>query len=313
MKGIHVAFFTEAGYSRGMGHIIRSFAISEKFKYFGIKTSFFLDSNIFFDGKFKEITYFDWSKFNLSDNYDIIFIDSYEANIDIYQKISRACKVAVYIDDFKRLNYPKGVVLNFSPDSAEIFYNDKEERHHYLLGLKYLPIRSEFVNAKITKKEQIFIMLGGSDTASLSLDIVYALKDVIIKKTIVSNNLNIVNSLKNHQNIEVLYKPSDEQLIKTMASSVAAISTASMGAYELAYFKIPTIIVAVAKNQEIGVSQFIRHNLASGSIFINNNEWKPDIKNKIEHILQQKNRYTDNAISNDGTDNIVNEVLGLIQ
>ena len=31
MKGIHVAFFTEAGYSRGMGHIIRSFAISEKF------------------------------------------------------------------------------------------------------------------------------------------------------------------------------------------------------------------------------------------------------------------------------------------
>ena len=98
-----------------------------------------------------------------------------------------------------------------------------------------------------------------------------------------------------------------------MASSVAAISTASMGAYELAYFKIPTIIVAVAKNQEIGVSQFIRHNLASGSIFINNNEWKTDIKNKIEHILQQKNRYTDNAISNDGTDNIVNEVLGLIQ
>jgi hypothetical protein len=49
MKGTHVAFFTEAGYSRGMGHLIRSFTISEKFRFLGIKTSLFLDSNVLFD------------------------------------------------------------------------------------------------------------------------------------------------------------------------------------------------------------------------------------------------------------------------
>ena len=313
MKGIHVAFFTEAGYSRGMGHLIRSFTISEKFKYLGIKTSFFLDSNVSFDGKFKGITYFDWNKFDLTDDYDIIFIDSYEANIGVYRKIASICKVAVYVDDFRRLDYPEGVILNFAPDSGEIFYKDKEEKHRYLLGLKYLPIRSEFIDAKITKKKQIFIMLGGSDTANLSLDMIDALKNIAIKKLIVSNDLNTVKSLKKHRDVDVLYKPSDVQLIKAMAGSAVAISTASMSAYELAYLKIPTIIVAVAKNQEMGISQFIEHNLASEFVSIEDNVWKSDIKNKIEHILCQNNRYINNAIDGNGTENIAHAILELIK
>jgi spore coat polysaccharide biosynthesis predicted glycosyltransferase SpsG len=313
MKNIRAAFFTEAGHSRGMGHLIRSFAISEKFKSLGVETSFFLDSNIFFDGKFKEITYFDWSEFDISNNYDIIFIDSYEADISVYQKIANACKVAVYVDDFKRLDYPEGVILNFSPDAGELFYKDKEEKHRYLLGLKYLPIRDELVSAKRAKKKKMFIMLGGSDVANLSLDLIDALKDIEINKLIISNDNNVVNNLEKYEDVEALYKPSDAQLVKAMASSSVAISTASMGAYELAYFKIPTIIVAVAKNQEAGISQFIKHNLASGSISIKNNSWKGDVKNKIEFILEKNNRYIDNAIDGNGTSNIVNEVLELAQ
>jgi len=313
MNDTHIAFFSEAGHSRGMGHLVRSFAISEKFKSLGAKISFFLDSNIFFDSKFKEITYFDWGKFDLSDDYDIIFIDSYEADMSIYQKIANACKIAVYVDDFKRLNYPKGVILNFAPDADELFYKDKEEKYCYLLGLEYLPIRGEFLNAKIAKKEQIFIMLGGNDVANLSLDIIDTLKDVEIKKIIVSNDLSIVKSLKKYQDVEVLHKPSDTQLIKSMASSSMAISTASMSAYELAYFKIPTIIIAVSKNQEVGVSQFINHNLASGLISIESDTWKNDIKNKIKLMLRQNNYHIDNAIDGNGTNNIASAVFKLIQ
>jgi UDP-2,4-diacetamido-2,4,6-trideoxy-beta-L-altropyranose hydrolase len=313
MKDTHIAFFTEAGYSRGMGHLIRSFAISEKFKSLGAKTSFFLDSNIFFYSNFKGITYFDWGNFDLSDDYDIIFIDSYEADISIYQKIANVCKIAVYVDDFRRLSYPEGVILNFAPDADELFYKDKEEKHFYLLGLEYLPIRGDFLNEIIAKKEQIFIMLGGSDVASLSLDIIDTLKDVQIKKFIVSNDFRIAKSLKKYQDVEVLYKPSDAQLIKSMASSSVAISTASMSAYELAYFKIPTIIIAVSKNQEAGVEQFINHNLASGLISIENDTWKDDIRNKIQLMLRKNDYHIDNSIDVNCTKNIANAVLKLAQ
>jgi UDP-2,4-diacetamido-2,4,6-trideoxy-beta-L-altropyranose hydrolase len=313
MKDIHVAFFTESGYLRGMGHLVRAFTISEKFKSLGIKTSFFLDSNVSYDYKYKGITYFSWKDFKLIKGYDIIFIDSYEADIEVYRRIANSCKVTVYLDDFRRLDYPEGVILNFAPDADRLFYKLREEKHSYLLGLKYLPIRNEFIDAEITKKEQIFIMMGGSDVNNLSLELIDTLKDVAIKKLIVSNDVNIANNLKKYKKVEVLHKPSDMQLVKAMASSAIAISTASMSAYELAYLKIPTIIVAVAENQEIGVAQFIKHNLVSEFVSIENNAWKSDIKNKIEHILCQNNRHTNSAIDGNGTENIAHEVLELIK
>jgi len=313
MRDIHAAFFTEAGRSRGMGHLIRSFAISRELQSLGVKISFFLDSDISFDEKFKGITYFSWDQFNLLDDYDIVFIDSYEADIGIYLQVSHSCKVAVYLDDFKRLDYPKGVILNFAPDADVLFYKDKKEGFHYLLGLEYLPIRSEFASVKRTKRDQLFIMLGGSDTANLSLDMADALKDIKVKKVIVSNNVDTVNLLSKYLDVEVLYKPSDEQLIKTMASSSLAISTASMSAYELAYLKIPTIITAVAENQETGALQFVKHNLSNGFVSIKGDSWKADVQSKIRSMLGRKSFHIDNAIDGNGVSNIATEVLKLAQ
>jgi len=313
MKDIRAAFFTEAGYSRGMGHLIRSFAISEKFKSLGVKTFLFLDSDVSFDDKFNDVTYFSWKDFKLTEDYDIIFIDSYEADIEVYYKISSACKAAVYVDDFKRINYPRGVILNFSPEAGKTFYRHREEGYTYLLGLKYIPIRGEFIDVKASKKEQIFIMLGGSDTANLSLELIHSLKDVAIKKLIVSNDSDIVSSLKKYKDVEVLHKPLDVQLVKAMASSAIAISTASMSTYELAYLKIPTIIIAVAKNQEMGVAQFIKYNIASDFVSIKNKDWQCDLESKVKRIFYQDNHDINQSIDGKGTENIAYEILELIK
>jgi len=311
-RDIQVAFFTEAGYSRGMGHIIRSFAISDKFRSLGFSTFLFLDSNESFDDKFNDIRYFSWKDFKLTKDYDIIFIDSYEASIDIYHKIANSCKVAVYLDDFKRLDYPSGVVINVAPDSDKTYYKSREERHTYLLGLKYMPIRAEFIDSEAVKKKQIFIMLGGSDLANLSLELIHSLRGVSIDKLIVTNNSNILNSLKKYEDVRILYNPSDLQLVEAMKSSFMAISTASMSAYELAYLKIPTIIIAVAKNQEIGVAQFIKYNIAADFVSIKNKNWQDEVKIKTECILYQNYHDISQLIDGKGTDNIVSEILELI-
>jgi len=313
MTDIRVAFFTEAGYSRGMGHLIRSFTISKKFQSRGIKTFLFLDSNLSFDDKFKGITYFSWKDFKLIEDYDIIFIDSYEASIEIYHKISQACKVAVYVDDFKRFDYPKGVVLNFSPDAGETLFKYRKDIHIYLLGLNYIPIRNEFIDLKVSKKEHIFIMLGGSDTLNLSLKLIDSLKAIPVKKLIVSNDDDIVNVLNKYEDVEVLHKPLDAHLVLAMASSTMAISTASMTAYELGFLNIPTIIVAVAKNQEMGVLQFIKYNIASDFISIENKNWHYDIEEKVKTLFYQDIRDSNEVINGKGTDNIVSEVLELMK
>ena len=313
MKDIQVAFFTEAGYSRGMGHLIRSFAISEKFKELGIKVFLFLDSDMSFDDRFKGLISFVWKEFELMEDYDIIFIDSYEADIGVYQKISEACKVPVYIDDFKRLDYPKGVILNFSPESGKNFYRYKNEGYTYLLGLKYIPIRGDFINLEVSKKEQIFIMLGGSDIANLSLEVIHCLKDVSIKKVIVSNDSHVVNSLKKYKNVKVLHKPLDVHLVEAMASSTIAISTASMSAYELAYLKIPTIIIAVAKNQEMGLKKFIKYNIANDFLSIKNKDWQCDLKSMVKRVYSQDTHNINKSIDGKGTENIAYEILELLK
>lgn len=304
MNNLKVAFFTEAGSKRGLGHLIRCNTIHSKFKSLGADSFFFLDSDIDFNYKFDDIHYFKWEEFKINGLYDIIFIDSYEADIDIYNTIAQSCKIAVYLDDYKRLPYPKGIILNFSPDADERFYKEKDKMHTYLLGLEHIPIRDEFLDLSPTKQEQIFIMLGGSDTANLSIKICESLQNTPMQKVIVTNNEDDIATLNSLNNTKVLFKPSDKELIAAMGNSSMAISTASMTLYELAFLRIPTIIISVANNQEIGAEALVDHGLANKSLSIKNSNWLDDLQVSITNL----NSIT-STIDGQGTQRIVNKTL----
>ncbi|MDF1882104.1 hypothetical protein JHD50_12475 [Sulfurimonas sp. MAG313] len=298
-----VAFFTEAGTKRGYGHLVRSYTIYSYFKKMDCICTFFLDSDIDFKEQYPDIQAFSWASLNLEKKYDIIFIDSYEADINIYKKIAASSKHAVYIDDNRRLEYPKGTILNFSPDADTLLYKDKDILHNYLLGLDFIPIREIFKQTKVKKEEQIFVMLGGSDLNNLSMKILESLENIKWKKVIVINNKEIAISLEKLPNVKVLYHPNDKELSTEMAKSSIAISTASMGSYELSYFSIPTIIISVAKNQEAGIKHMIKHKIAAYPLSINNKNWTNDIKEQIRKIQDKKHKIT-NQIDSQGSQRI---------
>jgi len=285
MKSLNVAFFTEAGTTRGMGHLVRCYTIYKEFKRHQYNVSFYLDSDINFDYKFNDINYFKWNDLPQIYSFDIVFIDSYEANLEIYNIISNRSKLTVYIDDYGRLDYPKGIIVNFLPDANELFFNTKKTKHKYLLGLDYVPIRRELLNSNKKKDNQLFIMLGGNDILNLSEHLIKYLQKIDLKIVVVINQKNIKEKLSKYKNIKILYKPNDTTLIKYMASSSIAISTTSMGAYELAYLTIPTIIIAIAQNQLEGVKQFLKYQLALYYVSIYQENWLCDIKKYIETII----------------------------
>lgn len=310
-NSIKAAFYTEAGTARGMGHLIRLHTIYKEFKKKKIESDFFLDSDINYSYICQDIQYFNWKSFSLDNNYDIIFIDSYEANFDIYTTIQKHAKIAIYIDDYGRLNYPQGVIINFAPDSNELFFNKKKQKHTYLLGIDFVPIRESFLHIKPNKQsKQLFLMLGGNDIKSLSKIILNTLQNIHIPKIVVVNDKNLINELQDI-NTKILYKPDNKELIQYMANSTIAISTASMTIYELAYFQIPTIIIAVSKNQSIGAVQLIKHQLASHFIDIQKNNWQNKLKKSIQQIddtplLTQK-------VDGNGVKRIYNKVLQLVE
>jgi len=312
MNNLNAAFYTEAGKKRGLGHLIRSYTIYEKFKSLNVKSSFFLDSDIDFTHKFGDIKYFKWSELNTVSGYDIIFIDSYEADISLYEEISKSCRLAVFIDDYSRLDYPKGVILNFLPGANKLFFKQKKEKNTYLLGPEYIPTREQFLNSTPVKQNQIFIMLGGTDIANLSLNILDCLKDIDTKKVIVVNNKSVAEKLSKNQDAHVLFQPTDKELAKNMANSSLAIATASMSLYELAYFKIPAIILTVAKNQEIGAKQLIKYHFALKSISIEDKFLENKVKKEATKQYLKNNLIINESIDGQGAQRIFNNVMEMI-
>ena len=304
-----IAFFTEAGSKRGMGHLIRCQTIANQFEQNNIEINFFLDSDINYDYKFKNLTYFKWEELNINIHYDVIFIDSYEATEDIYNNLQKKTNLVIYIDDFERIDYPKGIIINFAPDSKELFFKNRNKNSEYLLGLDYIPIRKEFLKYKNLKKEKkLFIMLGGSDTANLSLNIIEALKDIDIKKVIVSNNEITSNKLSKYDNVKVLFQSNDDELIKEMATSSYAISTASMSLYELSFLQIPTIIIAVSQNQITGVSQMLKNKLAISYVDTMRLNWEKNISFQLKNLMEYK-QIVDNQIDGLGVKRIYEYII----
>ncbi len=304
-----IAFFTEAGSEKGMGHLIRCQTIANQFEQNNIEINFFLDSDINYDYKFKNLTYFKWEELNINIHYDVIFIDSYEATEDIYNTLQKKTNLVIYIDDFERIDYPKGIIINFAPDSKELFFKNRNKDSEYLLGLDYIPIRKEFLKYKNLKKEKkLFIMLGGSDTANLSLNIIEALKDIDIKKVIVSNNEITSNKLSKYDNVKVLFQSNDDELIKEMATSSYAISTASMSLYELSFLQIPTIIIAVSQNQITGVSQMLKNKLAISYVDTMRLNWEKNISFQLKNLMEYK-QIVDNQIDGLGVKRIYEYII----
>jgi len=97
-----------------------------------------------------------------------------------------------------------------------------------------------------------------------------------------------------------------------MANSILAISTASMTLYELSYFKIPTITIAVSKNQDIGIKQSLENKIAIFGLTINSTNWKVDLYNYVLHIADNRPA-VESKIDGMGTKRVIKEIIELVK
>ena len=114
-----VFILTEGGKGIGFGHITRCSALCEAFEEKCIRPYFIVNADnsakTLLKGKRNKI--FNWLKkqdelFNMVSGADVIVLDSYLAKDNLYRKIAELTKIAVYVDDNKRIVYPEGIVVN---------------------------------------------------------------------------------------------------------------------------------------------------------------------------------------------------------
>ena len=266
---------TEGGAQQGFGHVVRCVALGEAFVAAGLKPMLCINGDDAFNSMIRnlDVRFFDWRKNDdwlsrkISDA-AVVVIDSYLADSDDYQRISKRAKKAVFIDDSRRLDYPSGIIVNFA-SYAEKIYPVKKSENEYLLGNSYVLLRRGFLAAAGNAKtslggpKKVFVSFGGGDPRNFTVKTLDLLRK---SKYAHLNSLVVVGSSRAHDELfrefsgsrtEFLYQPDEKQLIEAMTASDMAISAAGMTLYELAYCQKPTIAVAVADNQQRGLNDLV--------------------------------------------------------
>lgn len=258
-----VLILTEGGANIGFGHIGRCLALFEAFKEYKVTPELIVNIEPHLQDYIGYIKYFgfNWMEEGprLQDMLratDVAIIDSYQAGLDCYRKITPLAKVPVYIDDNNRLAYPSGVLVN--PNIyAESLYTRRDDIT-YLIGSNYTLLRREFwsVCEKEANKELncIMVTFGGDDSRNMTPRVLNLLtqsfpklhKKIIIGRSF--TNIAQIEALKD-QNTEFIYYPDASQMKSTMLEADIAIALGGQTLYELARVGVPSIAVAVADNQ----------------------------------------------------------------
>lgn len=261
---LRVVILTEGGKDTGLGHITRCISLYQAFEDRGISPGLIVncDESVLSLLKDKNFRILNWMNekedlLNAVKQADVAVVDSYLAGADVYETIAETTELAVYIDDNKRLDYPKGIIVNGSIDAESMNYLGKEGTA-YLLGTRYIPLRKEFWDApeKPVREtiESAIITFGGDDAMNLAPKALKVLAEdcpMVRKKAVIGQGFSNIGEIEASadKNTDLIYYPDSRGMRKAMLESDLAISAGGQTLYELARMGIPTIAIAAADNQ----------------------------------------------------------------
>lgn len=292
MCKIKIAIITEGLMTTGYGHIARCTSLYEAFLENEIEPLFIVncDSNFAQIIKDKNPIVFDWLKavdklLELISGFNIAIIDSYLAMPEIYFKINEKVKKTVYFDDYLRIEYPPGIIVNGTINAENLPYS-KNEKYKYFLGTNFIPLRKEFWDLTPTEHnkttENVLIVFGGSDENNNTFNVL----DFFKKKfphynySVVLNNSHSQIGLAKYSDENInFYKSLNALQIKDLMTNIdLAITAAGQTTYELNRLNKKFIAVGVAENQKYNIKGWLQNKIIETEIWT----WQDDFLEKIK-------------------------------
>lgn len=269
-----VAIITEGFQGTGYGHLTRCLSLNQAFEERNIIPLYI--TNCDENGKKYignvNLIELDWlnntaSLFEMIKDFDIAIIDSYLAPLEIYEQIQKLVKKPVYIDDYIRLDYPPGIIINGTIGGENLPYK-KDNKHQYFLGIDYMPLRKEFWDIEIPQKgikeiKNVLITFGGQDFRELTFPILDFLleKHPLLNYHVVKGNIKNNNTTNNNYSNKVNFYSSlnAKEMLDLMLDCDLAVSSAGQTLYELARIGINTVAIGIAENQKYNIKGFLNY------------------------------------------------------
>ncbi len=334
---MRVYIVTEGGRDIGFGHISRCKAIYTAFTKKDIEPLFIVNADSSVTSLLKGTDYIilDWQKrknelFDIIKYADIGILDSYLAPLPFYERFEKNVKVPIYIDDYMRLDYPRGVILNPSIFGDETDYK-RGGTFPVLKGPDYVLLREEFwdVSPKKVRErvENILITFGGDDARSLTLKVLKLLdrdfpeftKTVIVSKGFKDQDIKVLESeYRERPNITLIISPSGEMMRDAMLDADIAISAGGQTTYELARVGLPPIIIGIADNQRKNIEGWTKKGFIRYAGWWDDQGLLKKVKSEIEalkdfHVRSEIGEIGRSLIDGKGALRVVDELLSLVR
>lgn len=251
-----VLILAEGGDGIGYGHITRNVGLIHYLRGFGMNPELVIRGENLKDIFFEDEKYVkcEWLRNerlfeDISCN-TLVFVDSYHAGLDFYEEIYKKTEKLVIYDDFKRLNYTVGYIVN--PVADEDFYGGYDK---VLTGENYIFLRKSFLEVaseKMTGKIQnILVTLGGNPPEDMLKRVI----SVIKRKWKCAK---IVAVCEPVERLDIYFTGfcNAETLVKYMNEADLAISAGGQTLHELHKMKVPTYMIQTADNQKNNVKYY---------------------------------------------------------
>ena len=305
------SILTEGGRDIGFGHIARCVALYQGFKEKGITSEILINGDKTVKNLLKGIdcSIFNWvseeeKTFNIINGSIVAIIDSYLADLGYYKKVSQLVETIVYIDDYKRFSYPKGIIVNGNIYAKTLDYSYNSE-NICLLGPEYVPLRKAFwdVPQKNIREnlEVVTIIMGGSDRLNITPSILKMLVDKFSKfkkNVIIGRGFKDIGRIKKNmdRNTVLVHDPDASDMQRIMLDSDIAISAGGQTLYELARVGTPTIGICVAENQRLNLEYWQKEEFVEYAGLYYDNDLLEKIIIAINKFMPYEKRVAQNKI-----------------
>ena len=206
----------------------------------------------------------------------------------------------VFIDDYKRYDYPRGLIINVALNADHLHYPQKGGIR-YLLGNQYILLRKEFwdVSDRVERDQidNFILIFGGADHGGMMTKTIELLKRCwpdSVKNVVVGPAFNDVECLKiaADKKTHLYFAPSASCVKEIMANCDIAISAAGQTLYELARIGVPTIAVTVAENQKNNVEAWLKTECILHAGWSKDPKIMQEIEKNIQYLksLQERQR-----------------------
>lgn len=327
---MNLYILTEGFTYTGYGHITRCMAIAHKFKEYNVKVVFVVngDENVLKLLHDFQVVSLNWLQCygNLQSvlkEADAILIDSYLASLDIYEYIHSLVPCSMYLDDYNRLDYPSGIIVNGTIGAEFLPYSSRPDTL-FLLGKDYVLLREAFKTVPSkriisNKIESVLVTFGGTDPLNMTTKVLKVLieKYPLWKKRIVLgasfSDKDSVFSLADN-NTEIYYNIEAEKMKELMLASDIAISAAGQTINELAITGLPSLICKVADNQDNNILGWKNNGFLHNTINALN-EWNEEefifcLNSLLDKTVRERfSEAGKSAIDAKGVDRLVKSLL----